>query len=135
MSNAENDSATDSPQSNIPDPGVIESWAEEAWNDVLIEFARCSGYFPEGDILDEIKELFDNTIGAGITGIGVAWEEPLRSFGLRHVCKIAKRYKRCCDETSLTETTDAVVEQARKSCEVLEAQGKLGETGVLCPSE
>jgi hypothetical protein len=117
-------------------PAKIEKDVQAAWQDVLMEFARCSGVLPEGDVLAKIEKLFEDTIENGIRNHGAGWDEPIRSYALKHVCKIAKRSACDCDVSAddLVSTTTIVIEDARKTCTKLAKSNKMkaDEIGILC---
>jgi hypothetical protein len=102
----------------------------QAYNDVLLEFAACSGEAPDDEALDVIRKHFKKTIKKGMMTSGVEiWAEPYKSFGLKYVCKIAKRHKKSCD-ADLDDFADATIKKARKACEQVVASPQIG---LLCP--
>jgi hypothetical protein len=121
-------------------PAQIAAYVEEAWLDVSMEFARCLGETPEGDVLKKAREIFDNTVKNAIENHGVEWEEPIRSYALRHVCKIAKEAQRCrgCGgkdlDDDLEDVAKDVFDKANESCKRLEQREIVSadKVGVLC---
>ena len=126
-------------------PSQIEEDYKTALAESIAEFGRCLGTDYDEELLERVRTLFDWTIGKAITN-GVEWEEPIRSYGLRHVCKIARKVGKCapCEGPSADELEDVykdVIKQAKKTC------GKLVEKkersrddgavkiGILCEGE
>ena len=121
-------------------PAQIEEWVKNAWQDVTLEFARCWGDIPDEEILDEVRSIFAGTIENAIRNHGVEWEEPIRSYALRHVCKIAKRADRCgtCGKGStkgdIQEVAEGVFDEAHKTCQRLEKMKitTAEKIGIIC---
>jgi hypothetical protein len=113
---------------------TAQDYYDEAYLQAVIEFVRCSGAALEGKLLEKFNEIFNKTIGDAIMNNGVKWQEPIASYGLRHICKIARRASRCADcsgmtEDDLDEAADKVIERARAVCTLAG-----GEIGILCPN-
>lgn len=125
-------------------PEEIKAFVKQAWQDIQTEFAACLGEGLDAATLKKLKEIFDRTVRNAIENYGVAWEEPIRSYALRHVCMIAKRARRCtpCDGSiaeGLDAAADTVFDEAHKTCQRLAAHrgwagdaGRAGKIGVLC---
>jgi hypothetical protein len=119
-------------------PGKIQEDYDTALLEVTAEFGRCVGVYDE-DLLDKIRELFAKTIGKAIKESGVAWEEPIRSYALRHVCKIGHKAG-CSDdcegpsEDDLQDAFDKVIKKAQATCTVIANKPAVKATkiGILC---
>lgn len=120
-------------------PQQVQVYLHEALVDAVAEFARCAGTELDEELRNAFKKWFDKTIGNAIENSGIAWEEPIRSYALRNVCKIAKRADRCskCGDISpedLAEAAECVIEKARETCKVMVQKNFIAaqEVGVLC---
>lgn len=102
----------------------------QAYQDVLVEFAACFGETPDADAIKVIKKHFKATIKKGmLTSGSEIWAEPHKSFGLKYVCKIARRHKQCCD-SDLDDYAKGTIDKAREACGQVVPASKIG---LLCP--
>ncbi len=128
----------------MPTPAEIQAMLDQAWDDVQNEFAGCLGEVPDEETRAALRKEFDKTVGNAIKNNGVAWEEPIKSYALRHVCMIARASKKCKDDPSiakcLPKAAATIIKKARESCDRLEQQegaagvaARANRLGIICP--
>jgi len=122
-------------------PAALQQQVEDAWQDAMGEFIACLGEPVNRAALDAMRKLFDRTIRAAIENHGVAWEEPIRSYALRHICQIAKEVHRCrsCGidvGDALDQAATVIFDRAEETCKRVAKSGSGGPVaqrlGVLC---
>jgi len=122
-------------------PAALQQQVEEAWQDAMSEFIACLGEPVDSAARDAMRKLFDGTIRSAIENHGVMWEEPIRSYALRHICQIAKEVNRCrsCGNDigeSLDQAAKVIFDRAEGTCKRVAKANPAGpiatRLGVLC---
>ncbi len=110
---------------------------QKARDEVLMEFGRCSGLEPSEEIRAVAVAIFENNIGAWLKSNDKnKWEEPIRSYVLRHVCKIARQAS--CDPCDVVDSLDVakaakdVMTRAEKACKTKDQSELATPIGDLC---
>lgn len=117
----------------------MDAYLDAARLEIVAEFGRCSGEEVTEEIREALMDIFADTVQKGVQDYGVKWEEPIRSYVLRHVCKIAARAKNCAECGELTaedveEAAGSILDRARRACKLKEDVMDY-KLGVLCPTK
>lgn len=120
-------------------PPTVQAMVDQAWEDVQNEFAGCLGEVPDEETRKALEDLFDETIRNAIENFGLVWEEPIKSYALRHVCMIAKAARNPKPGSTIAKDLPivayAIMKKAKESCKTVEERkGGTGiKIGILCP--
>jgi len=122
-------------------PADLQQQLDDAWADAMGEFIACLGEPVSPAALQAMRKLFDSTIRSAIENHGVMWEEPVRSYALRHICQLAKEVNRCrgCGMDvgdALDQASKVVFDRAEETCKRVAKSNSGGpiaqRLGVLC---
>lgn len=119
----------------------MASDVEKALVDVACEFGRSYGGEITEDMREKVLAYFDRTVRKGIADFGVDWEEPTRSFVLKHVAKIGRKFAQqenpashAADNLNVLETiANDTIAAAKEACTIRASRTPQAiELGPLC---